>query len=113
VALVRHHPGTDSEVSALPAPERVAMDHAVDKLVAMGERLPFPHQSGIRGSAGLRELRPRSGRSPWRGFYAKVGVDLFVLLAIGPEAQLDPKGFQRAVDTADARRKELEFEVKP
>jgi len=60
------------------------MAHAVDKLVALGPTLPFPHQSSVQGVADLRELRPRAGRSRWRAFYRRIG-DVFVVAAVGPE----------------------------
>lgn len=78
------------------------MDRAVDKLEAFGPRLPFPHQSDVRGSVDLRELRPRAGRSPWRALYRRTG-DVFVIAAIGPEAQANPQGFRRAVRAAVTR----------
>ena len=82
------------------------MDHALDKLEVMGDTLPFPHQSAVRDAKGIRELRPRSGRSPWRGFYSRVG-DTFVLLGIGPEAEVNALGFRRAVQSAGDRLKEV------
>jgi hypothetical protein len=43
----------------------------VDMLEEAGVRLGFPHSSAIKGSRyALRELRPQSGRSPLRPFYA-------------------------------------------
>ncbi len=81
--------------------------HARDKLVLLGDRLPFPHQSAVRGMARLRELRPRAGRSPWRGFYARSG-SRFVVLAVCPEAHHDRQGFQRAVAQAYERLAQLE-----
>lgn len=88
----------------LPPTERVAMWHAVDKLRLMGPVLPYPHSSAVRGAegAGLRELRPRAGRSPWRAIYARRG-DTMVLAACGPEAQHDPRGFRRTVEAAGKR----------
>ena len=83
------------------------MHHALEKLEALGSQLPFPHQSAVRGAPGVRELRPRAGRSPWRGFFTRVGRAL-VLLAVGPEAEVDRKGFQRSVAAAQARLAELE-----
>ncbi len=53
----------------LPATERNALLHAVDKLEAFGPQLGFPHTSAVQGHLGLRELRPRAGRSPWRALY--------------------------------------------
>lgn len=63
---------------ALPANERNALLHAVDKLEAFGPQLGFPHTSAVQGFPGLRELRPRAGRSPWRALYRRVD-DAFVI----------------------------------
>jgi len=66
-----------------------------------------PHTSAVQGAPSLRELRPRAGRSPWRGLYWPVG-DRFVIAAVGPEAQHDPRGFTRACKAAAKRLSELE-----
>jgi hypothetical protein len=55
---------------------------------------------------GIRELRPRAGRSPWRALYRRV-TDGLVVLAIGPEAQHDKRGFDRAVRLAEERLREI------
>jgi hypothetical protein len=102
VWTVSWHKDADLELNKLPVPERVAMLHAIDKLMALGPQLPFPHQSSVRGTQGLRELRPRGGRSPWRAFYQRQG-DAFVIGAVGPEAQVDQRGFDKAVRDASAR----------
>jgi len=53
------------EVMRLPTAERCAIMNAVAKLEAFGDQLGSPHTSQVKGSrAGIRELRPRSGRSP-------------------------------------------------
>jgi len=91
----------------LPPAERSALLHAVEKLEAFGPHLPFPHSSAVQGFAGLRDLRPRAGRSPWRALYARVG-DVFVIAAIGPEAQVDRRRFTKAARAALARLAELE-----
>lgn len=55
------------ELRQLPAAERRAVMTAVAKLEAFGDRLGAPHSSQVKGSqAGIRELRPRAGRSAWR-----------------------------------------------
>jgi hypothetical protein len=69
---------------------------------------PTPHPSDVRGSTGLRELRPRAGRSLWRGLYQRVGPEVFVVAAIAPEAQADHRGFARAIAAATTRLGELE-----
>lgn len=61
---VAFHPEAAAELGALPDPEKLAMDHAIEKLEALGDRLPFPHTSAVKGADRLRELRPRAGRSP-------------------------------------------------
>ena len=92
---------------ALSASERNALLHAVEKLEAFGPQLGYPHSSAVQGFAGLRELRPRAGRSPWRALYQRVG-DVFVIAAIGPEAQVDHRRFGKAARNALVRLAELE-----
>jgi hypothetical protein len=96
-----------AELKRLDARDRVAVAHAVEKLAALGDRLPFPHQSAVVGSPPLRELRPRAGRCRWRPIYAQQAGG-FVVLAVGPEAQVDPRGFERAVRSALRRLREVE-----
>jgi len=103
------HPDAEIELDRLPPRERAAILHAVEKLVALGPTLPFPHQSDVRGAEDLRELRPRAGRSPWRGFYRRIG-DVFVIGAVGPEAEVDKRGFERAVTVAATRLNSIEPE---
>lgn len=80
------------------------------KLAVMGESLGFPHSSGVRSiGGGLRELRPRAGRSPWRAFYRRIG-DRLVVGSIGPEAESDPRGFERALRRAVDRLQQLAAE---
>ena len=47
--------------------ERKAIFNAVDKLRQLGEQLAPPHMKPLKGheAGGLRELRPRQGRSDW------------------------------------------------
>lgn len=106
VWTVRYVDEAERERAVLPANERVAIDRAVDKLAAFGPDLPFPHQSSVRGAAPLRELRPRAGRSAWRAFYVRVG-DVFIIAAVGPEAQANARGFSRTVKAAEDRVKEV------
>jgi hypothetical protein len=99
-------PEAESERLVLPKAERNALIHAVEKLETFGPDLGYPHTSAVQGFAGLRELRPRAGRSPWRALYRRVG-DVFVIAAVGPEAQSNPRGFQRAARHASARLAEI------
>lgn len=100
--------GAREELLGLPAAERRAVMTAVAKLEAFGDRLGTPHTSQVKGSrTRIRELRPRSGRSPWRVLHRRV-ADAMVILAVGPEAVHDRRGFDRAVRLAQERLKEIE-----
>jgi hypothetical protein len=103
---VLFHPQATVERANLEIRERVAVDNALEKLRAIGIALGSPHSSKIRGSAKLRELRPRAGRSRTRVFYAQVR-ESFVIVAIGPEASVDPRGFKHAVALAEVRLGEI------
>jgi len=110
--VVRWHPLAELERDASwPVPERVAIVHAAEKLEAEGRRLGHPHSSAIQGEAGrgLRELRPRGGRSRWRPIYRQVTPDTFIILAVGPEAQIDRPGFDAAVARAQLRLAEIDL----
>lgn len=98
---VRFHPDAERERAALEPAERVAVTNVIEKLRAIGLGLAYPHSSSVRGSK-IRELRPRAGRSRTRVFYGRVG-DALVIAAVGPEAKVDPQGFDRAVQAAQKR----------
>lgn len=105
------HPAADTERAAISdAAERAAIQHAREKLEAIGPRLGAPHSSAIKGEdgSGLRELRPRAGRSRWRPIYRQVGPETFVILAVAPEAEIDKRGFDQKVRDARRRFDELE-----
>ncbi len=103
---VAYIPDAEIELNRLETRERVAMLNVVEKLEQLGERLPYPHSSAVKNTK-LRELRPRAGRSQWRAFYRRVG-DLLVIGAVGPEANVDSRGFARAVVAAEQRITEFE-----
>jgi hypothetical protein len=94
-------PSAETELHRLPRQEQTAMLHAIDTLRASGPTLGYPHTSQVRGTK-LRELRPRGGNSPWRAFYRRIG-DVLRIGAIGPEAKVNPRGFNAAVDRATRR----------
>jgi len=102
-------PAAEQERDKLPGNERAALYNAVRKLESIGPNLGHPHTSAVKAAAGLWELRPRAGRSPWRALYRQAGAK-FVIAAIGPEAEHDPRGFRAACDAAQARLAELEEE---
>jgi hypothetical protein len=106
---VRFHHEARTEFNSMPQAEQEAMKEAVRKLERFGDQLGAPHTSAVRGAIGLRELRPRAGRSPWRALYRRVG-DQWVVGAFGPEAQVDRRGFDRSVALAQHRIGEVETE---
>lgn len=54
-----------------------------------------------------RSVAPRDPARAWRAFYRRIG-DLFVVGAIAPEANVDRRGFARAVSAAEQRLAEIE-----
>lgn len=109
--VVRWHPLAAAERDASwPLAEQVAILHAAQKLEAAGPRLPHPHSSAVQGedAKGMRELRPRAGRSRWRPIYRQVAPDTFAVLAVAPEAMIDRAGFDAAVKRAAQRLEQLD-----
>ena len=90
--------------------DRVAIDHVIEKLKVDGVALRSPHQSAVMGEegSGLRELRPRQGRSRWRPLYRQVGETLFAILAVAPEVEVDSAGYESGVRSAKRRLAQLE-----
>jgi hypothetical protein len=88
------------------------MFHSAEKLEAVGPRLGHPHSSAVQREegGGLRELRPRAGRSRWRPIYRQVTAHVFVIFAVGPEAGIDQAGFDAAVGRAAKRLAEFEVD---
>lgn len=88
----------------------MAIAHAIEKLQVDGPALRSPHQSAVMGDggAGLRELRPRRGSSRRRPLYRRIEQHLFAILAVGPEAEIDKAGYERAVRIASRRLSQLE-----
>jgi hypothetical protein len=101
------HPLAKKELAALTVQEKGAVDNAMKKLEALGPDLGYPHSSAVQASDRIRELRPRSGRSQWRAFYRRIG-DVFLVGAVGPEAQVDPRKFDKAVRAAEKRINDVE-----
>jgi len=109
---VRWHPRARAEAQAIKKKNTGDYDSVItviEKLKALCPMLRYPHQSGVKGKTGggLRELRPGQGRTLWRPLYRRFG-DTYVILAVGPEAQVDQTGFNSAVKDAQARRGAIE-----
>jgi len=104
---VLYLPEAEAERGGLEPKEKAALINADRKLAALGPNLPYPHSSAVRGAERLRELRPRGGRSAWRALYRQVG-SVFVVAAIAPEAQVDPRAFAAACRQAEKRLVHIE-----
>lgn len=95
---VAWHPKALDEKNAIEeAVERVAIAHVIEKLEVDGPALRNPHQSGVKGEegSGLRELRPRRGRSRWRPLYRRIDETLFAILASVPRRKSTRRAMQR------------------
>ena len=98
--------GEIAELERRDFPEYRALLRALRMLAGCDGHLGYPHASAIRGreGRGLRELRPRRGRSAWRLIYRPGRPP--AVLALAPEAQRDPRGFRRAIALAQTRARE-------
>lgn len=95
------------ERAALPKAERAALINADAKLGAYGPLLGHPHTCAVRVPRRCASFAPGAGRSPYRALYRQVG-EVFVVAAVGPEAQSGPRGFRRAVRRALERLAKVE-----
>ncbi len=108
---VAWHPKALEEYRAIDdANDRVAIAHVIEKLKVDGVALRSPHQSAVMGEegSGLRELRPRRGRSRWRPLYRQVGEKRFAILVVAPEVEVDSAGYESGVRSAKRRLNALE-----
>lgn len=108
---VRWHPRAQSEKRAIgDVKARVAMltRSRSSKSTAQGCGVRTRVRSWGDDGSGLRELRPRRGRSRWRPIYRRLNEDLFAILSIAPEAEMDKAGYGRAVRAAKRRLAQLE-----
>jgi hypothetical protein len=77
---------------------------ACDLLGRLGPKLVMPHARKVQGAAmHLFELRPGGGQDLNRPLYYRRDGDTFIILAIAPEAIVNPKGFRRSVEKAATR----------
>jgi hypothetical protein len=107
---VKFVPEAAEEFDALSKRDRASLQEAIQKLKAEGDQLGAPHSSKVLGvRQTLRELRPRRGSSPVRALYRRIG-NFVVIGAVGPEAEVDRRGFKRAVSLALTRLAEFEPE---
>ncbi len=107
---VLYLPEAERERRRLPAVEKAALINADRKLQALGPQLPYPHSSAVKGADRLRELRPRGGRSPWRGLYRQIGEFRGRSGCTG--GQVDRRKFEAACRAAEHRLSHIEEETR-
>ncbi len=78
----------------------------VEFLHQLGPRLVAPHSKTLKGERKLRELRPGGGKVLVRPLFIRFHDREFVILAVGPESQVDAPGFNQAVKRAKQRAKD-------
>ncbi len=82
--------------------DQAAIGVTVDRLIAQGPNLRFPHSSGINNSrhSHMRELRIQSGGRPLRIFYA-FDPRRSAILLIGGDKTGDDRFYDRMIPIAD------------
>lgn len=82
--------------------DQAALAATVDRLIAHGPSLRFPHSSGINTSrhSHMRELRIQSGGRPLRVFYA-FDPRRSAILLIGGDKTGDDRFYERMIPVAD------------
>ena len=101
--LVEYHYAAVEEYAALrDAKSKKGVLTMADFLRQLGPKIKEPHSKPVKGTGGLNELRPSGGRALVRPLYVRIG-DVYKIVAIAPEAQVDPSGFDAAVERARAR----------
>ena len=60
-------------------------------------------------AVAILDREGNAGRSAWRALYRRVG-DVFVIAAVGPEAQASPREFERMVTLAIQHMEKLSDE---
>jgi len=99
---VSWHKDADLKLHKLPVPERVAMLHAVDKPKASGRGCPTHTKAASAVSKGAASYA-RAVAAAAGGRSTSANGDAFVIGAVGPEAQVDQRGFDKAARDALAR----------
>lgn len=105
--LVEYHAEAIEEYNKLRDPkQRKGVMHAVARLRTDGPKLTQPHMKPVAGTRQLRELRPAGGTALVRPLYLRFDERSFKVLAIAPEAMVDPSGFKAAVERARRRARD-------
>jgi len=95
-------------VAQIPPREQVAVRNALLKLHEFGPTLPFPH-SRVRCKTPTGCASFGQGRETARGVHSTGNsATCLWVAAVGPEAQVKPRDFVRAVSDAEQRLKKLE-----
>jgi hypothetical protein len=102
--LVEYHAEAISELLKLrDRKQRTGVETAAVYLCRKGPYLTHPHMKRVAGTRKLCELRPGGGQTPIRPLYFRLDERTFKVVAIAPEAMVDPRGFRSAVERARRR----------
>jgi hypothetical protein len=102
--LVEYHAEAVEEQQKLRDPkQRRGVLQAIAHLRATGPAAKQPQMKRVVGTRGLCELRPSGGTALVRPLYIRFDERTFKVLAIAPEALVDPSGFRAAVERARRR----------
>ncbi|WP_027005939.1 hypothetical protein [Conexibacter woesei] len=109
--LVEYHAEAIAELLKLrDAKQRTAVTQIVGHLRERGPTISHPHMKRVAGTRKLCELRAGSGTTMVRPLYVRFDERTFKILAIAPEAMVDPSGFRAAVERA-RRRAHDDYEI--
>lgn len=102
--LVEYHAEAVAEFNKLrDNKQRKGVESAVAYLRRQGPSLSAPHMKRVAGTRKLCELRPAGGTALVRPLYFRFDEHTFKVMAIAPEAVVDPAGFRAAVERAVRR----------
>jgi len=104
--IVRYHPEAVAELLAYEKALIKKALNSVSLLQNLGDKTIPPHSDKVAGATKLRELRPGGGKALIRPLYYRRSTGHYEILAVGPEAVTDPRGFNQAVKRAQKRAKE-------
>jgi mRNA-degrading endonuclease RelE of RelBE toxin-antitoxin system len=103
--IVEYHWQAVEDLKSFNDREQKGVLTVADFLRQLGTKIKEPHMKPIIGERKIRELRPGGGRVLVRPLYFQADERTFKIVAIAPESQSDPSGFEAAVKRARDRAK--------
>jgi hypothetical protein len=103
--IVEYHWQAVEDLKGFNDREQKGVLTVADFLRQLGTKIKEPHMKPITGEKKIRELRPGGGRVLVRPLYFQADERTFKIVAIAPEAQANPSGFDAALKRARDRAK--------